>query len=125
MRFFADENVARALIVWARGNGHDVLYAAEGAGGVDDATWLAEAEQSERVILTADKDFGELIFRDHLNSHGVVLLRLEDLAVPERVARLQTVWSVIEANPKGKFIVVTAKKVRVRPLATGDSQGEQ
>lgn len=66
--------------------------------------------------MTSDKDFGELIFRAHLNRHGVVLLRMEELTVAERLARLQADWSVIEANPSGQFIVITEKEIRIWPL---------
>jgi predicted nuclease of predicted toxin-antitoxin system len=76
MKFFADENVALLIVQWLRQMGHDVLYAAEADPGQDDAIWLHRAEQSERLIVTADKDFGDLIFRDRLNSHGVVLMRM-------------------------------------------------
>ena len=60
MKFFADENVARLIVQWLRERGHDVLYAAEVAPGRDDAVWQHQAEQSERLIVTADKDFGDL-----------------------------------------------------------------
>jgi predicted nuclease of predicted toxin-antitoxin system len=116
MKLFADENMARAIVNWLRSQGHDVLYAPDAKPGAADAVWLQQAEADKRLVVTCDKDFGELIFRDRLNSHGVVLLRLEDLTIPERLVRCQAAWSVIEANPQGKFIVITPKKVRVRPL---------
>ena len=66
--------------------------------------------------MTADKDFGDLIFRDRLNSHGVVLMRMHRLGLRERLARLAQAWSTVEANPTGKFIVITEGRVRVRNL---------
>ena len=116
MKFFADENVARLIVEWLRQRGHDVLYAADADPGQDDAFWLHQAEQSERLIMTADKDFGDLIFRARLNSHGVVLIRMHRLSLRERLARLVQVWSIVEANPRGKFIVITEGRVRVRSL---------
>ena len=111
-------------LAFPRASGHDVLYAAEAAPGESDPTWVTRAEQDERVLLTADKDFGELVFRDGLSSYGVVLLRLDNLTVAEALARLRSVWSVVEANPTGQFIVITEKKVRVRSLTApaGDSE---
>lgn len=119
MRILADENMARDVVAWLRATGHDVLYAAEAQAGAADVQWAARAEQEQRVILTADKDFGELVFRDGLTSYGIVLLRLDDLTVLEIVARLQSAWSVVEANPAGRFIVITEHRVRVRPLPSG------
>jgi predicted nuclease of predicted toxin-antitoxin system len=123
MKFFADENVARLIVQWLRQKGHDVLYAAEAAPGRDDDVWLHQAEQSKRLIMTADKDFGDLIFRDRLNSHGVVLIRIHRLSLRERLARLEEVWSTVEANPKGQFIVITEGRVRVRHLKL-DGKGQ-
>jgi predicted nuclease of predicted toxin-antitoxin system len=116
MNLFADENVARGIVRWLRASGHDVLYAAEALPGAPDADWLATAEKQKRIVLTADKDFGELVFRDGLNSHGIVLLRLDDVTAAEALIRLQSVWGIVEANRSGRFIVITQKKTRVRKL---------
>lgn len=116
MRILADENVPRSIVVWLRAEGHDVLYAAESRHRVPDDDLLAEAEAQGYVVLTEDKDFGELIFRDQRNSHGVILLRMDDLSASARLARLQAAWAVIEANLPGHFIVVSRTKLRVRPL---------
>ena len=116
MRILTDENVPQSVLTWLRATGHDVMSASELGIGDPDTRWLTLAESEERLILTSDKDFGDLVFRDSLTSFGVLLLRLEDVAVPAWVTRLQEVWGVVEANPSGCFIVVTSKRVRVRPL---------
>jgi predicted nuclease of predicted toxin-antitoxin system len=116
VRILADENVPRSIVVWLRAQAHDVLYAAESRAQVADVDLLAEAEAQGYVILTEDKDFGELVFRDRRNSHGVVLLRMEDRPAADRLARLQVVWAAIDANLPGHFVVVTAKNLRMRPL---------
>lgn len=116
MDYLADENVARRIVEWLRSQGNDVLYAAEERPGETDANWLQEAEIQGRLLITSDKDFGELIFRDGLSSHGVILIRLEELEVDARVRRLEQAWSIVEANPHHCFIVITAHRVRVRPL---------
>lgn len=116
MDFFADENVARPIVQWLRDSGHDVLYASEADPGIDDAVWLHRAEAESRLILTSDKDFGEIVFRDAQTSHGIILLRMDELKVPARIERLLAVWSVIQANPSGRFIVISANKIRVREL---------
>lgn len=116
MRLFADENTPRAIVVRLRGLGHDILYASEVEPGAADRDWPARAEAEKRLILTSDKDFVDLIFRDRLTGHGVVLLRLNELPLPDRLVRLEQAWSIIEAHPTGKFLVITARKVRVRDL---------
>ena len=116
MRFLADENVHGGIVQWLRSQGHDVLWATETLQGVDDDVLLQIAQQQERLLLTADLDFGELVFRGRLTSHGVVLLHMEDLTVQERLARLHAVWAILEAHAIGQFMVITEEMVRVRPL---------
>ena len=53
---------------------------------------------------------------DRLNSHGVILLRMGKLAISRRIERLDEVWAVVQANPRGRFIVITESKIRVRIL---------
>ncbi len=118
MRFLADENMHGGIVQWLRRQGHDVLWATETLRGSDDDVLLRIAQQQERLLLTADLDFGELVFRERLTSHGVVLLRMEDLMVQERIARLHTVWAILEAHSPGQFIVLTEERVRVRPLTS-------
>lgn len=120
MKILADEYLARDIVTWLRLRGHDVLYASEAGPGTSDRVWVTRAGNEARLLLTSDKDFGELVFRERLSGHGVVLLRLESLPVPEALARLQDVWSIIEANPAGKFLVITPKTIRVRDLATDE-----
>jgi predicted nuclease of predicted toxin-antitoxin system len=116
VRILADENIAGTIVVWLRSQGHDVLYAAESRAQTPDADLLTEAKAEDHVVLTENKDFGELVFRDRRNSHGVILLRLETLPASGRLARLQAVWNVVEANLPGKFLVVAETKVRIRSL---------
>lgn len=116
MKLFADENIARALVVHLRARGNDVVYASEARPGAPDTDWLSRAEAEARVILTSDKDFGDLVFRDRMTSHGIVLLRLDDLTVTERLTRLDQVWETVESNSAGKFLVVSTTKVRIRDL---------
>ncbi len=116
MRILADENVPRTIVDWLRGEGHDVLYAAESRNQTPDADLLTAAEAQGYVILTEDKDFGELVYRDRRNSHGVILLRMEDRPATQRLARIQAVWAVIESHLPGNFLVATLSRLRIRSL---------
>jgi len=116
MRLFADENVARAIVAWLRDLGHDVLYAPEIQPGAADSEWLRRAEAEGRILLTMDKDFGDLAFRDRLTSYGIVLLRLGDMPLADRLARLERAWASVEAHSIGKFVVITPNKIRLRDL---------
>lgn len=79
MKFFADESVDRHIVERLRREGHRVWYVAEMDPGIPDDVVLALANQETALLLTADKDFGEIVFRQRLHTHGVVLIRLAGL----------------------------------------------
>lgn len=56
-------------------DGHSVWYVAEMESGIADDVVLAMANQEAALLLTADKDFGEMVFRQHLHAYGIVLIR--------------------------------------------------
>ena len=114
MKLLADENIHADIVAWLRARGHDVLYAAESLAGTPDDALLAIARGDGRVLLTGDKDFGELVFHRRLVSRGVVLIRLETPRIADRLLRLERVWADVEAQAADKFIVVSQRKVRVR-----------
>ncbi len=63
MNILVDESVGQQIVARLRDDGHDVLYIAEMAPGVDDEEVLGAANEHDALLLTADKDFGELVFR--------------------------------------------------------------
>lgn len=77
MRWLADENVAATVIRELRQRGHDVLSVKESLRSESDDVILARAQTEQRIVVTHDKDFGELAYRSRLPATcGVVLLRL-------------------------------------------------
>ena len=77
MRLLANENVPLVAVVALRSIGDDVLWVAESFPSTRDADVLARAVSESRVLLTFDKDFGELAFRhEQPAACGVILLRI-------------------------------------------------
>jgi predicted nuclease of predicted toxin-antitoxin system len=74
--FLADESVDRQIVERLRLDGYGVVYVAEMSPGVMDEAVLMESRVSASVLITADKDFGELVFRRRQASTGVPLVRL-------------------------------------------------
>jgi predicted nuclease of predicted toxin-antitoxin system len=79
MNLVADESVDRPIVERLRQEGHDVVYVAELTPSIADDQVLQEANSRSALLLTADKDFGELVFRQHRVHAGVVLLRISGL----------------------------------------------
>jgi predicted nuclease of predicted toxin-antitoxin system len=63
MNLVADEGVDRQIVDRLRELGHKVFYAAESATSASDDALLERANQDDALLVTADKDFGELVFR--------------------------------------------------------------
>ncbi len=68
--------------------------------------------------MTTDKDFGELVFRLKLPTHGVLLLRIPDLTNIEKGTLLSKAIKQIENELIGSFSVITSRKIRIVPLLT-------
>ncbi|MBL8747381.1 MAG: DUF5615 family PIN-like protein [Phycisphaerae bacterium] len=86
MRFLANENIPALLVELLSIRGHDVGWIRRDAPGAKDAEVLRRSAAENRVLITFDKDFGELVFRLGAEaSSGVILLRLRG-STPEALA---------------------------------------
>jgi predicted nuclease of predicted toxin-antitoxin system len=114
VKLVADEGVDRQIVERLRRDGHEVIYVAELDPGIGDELVLQWADESGALLLTGDKDFGELVFRQRKASRGVVLLRLAGWA-PERKAELVS-ESLHEhgREMQGAFSVIAPTALRVR-----------
>ena len=116
MRFLLDQSTDARLIPFLRAHGHDATrIGSEYPAGLTDQTVLARAHTEQRILITDDRDFGELVFRLRQPHSGVIYLRLGDEAdlatKTERIAYVLTHY----ADRLDQFLVVTAHRVRIRP----------
>lgn len=123
MNLFADEGVDRPIVLALRAASFDVTYYAEIAPSSDDETILKHAQDEQALLLTCDKDFGELIFRNGLVAAGVVLIRLAGLNA-EHKSRIVTEALRLHGNEMlGSFAVISPGLLRIRrrdgALSTG------
>jgi len=116
MRFLADECCDAALVDALRGDGHDVLYAIESLQGATDDDLLARTVSERRILLTEDKDFGELVYRLRRPAHGIVLLRFDVADRAWKVPRLRYLLEQEAERLPDAFVVLEVDKVRIRPL---------
>jgi predicted nuclease of predicted toxin-antitoxin system len=107
--------VDSAVVQRLRLDGHEVAYVAEMAPSMPDEEILREANATGALLLTADKDFGELVFRRRLLHAGVILLRLAGLTNPTKADVVAEVCEEHEADLTGSFSVVSPGQVRIRP----------
>jgi predicted nuclease of predicted toxin-antitoxin system len=116
MRLCANENVPEDCVIQLRQAGHEVSWLREAAPGSSDADVLIRAWAEKRLLITFDKDFGELVFRHGVKaSHGIVLLRIAQ-TTPRAVAERVTAVLSSRDDWAGHFTVVDDFAVRMRPL---------
>lgn len=116
MRFHANENIESEIVAFLRADGHDVAHAAELTPRAPDDLVLQIATRENRIVLTADKDFGELCFRRRQPSAGVILLRARDVSPAARIRMIADLLRTHGDRLVGHFTVVSERGVRARSL---------
>ncbi len=116
MRLLANENFPAAAVDTLRGHGHDVAWVRMDAPDSSDRQVLDRAVAEDRILITFDKDFGELAFRAGLPaSSGIVLFRIR-LTSPSQVAQPAVAALESRADWAGHFAVVLDDRVRMTLL---------
>jgi predicted nuclease of predicted toxin-antitoxin system len=116
MRFLANENIPGALVTALRAAGSDVVWIRTEAPGIHDREVLAWAAREERILLTFDKDFGELAKASGLPpACGVILLRIP-MPRPNEVGQQLTSLIMARHDWAGHFSVIEPGRVRMRSL---------
>lgn len=114
MRCLADEGVDRQIVDMLREAGHEVLYVAEIEPGISDQVVLERSRERGVLLVTTDKDFGELVFRQGLYTNGVVLLRLAGLSQSKKAETVANVFAQHGSEMAQAFSVISPNMVRIR-----------
>lgn len=113
MKFLLDVNASGALIPLLRKQDHDVVCVADVDATMTDQVILAWAVREQRIIITTDSDFEQMIWLQAKPHFGV--LRLENLPRSERLTLLQEVLAAYTQELEtGAIIIATQKKIRIR-----------
>ncbi len=116
MRWLVDECVDAALAAQLRKLGHDVAYMSDVAPRATDAEVTRRAHNESRLLLTEDKDFGDLIFRQARPVPGIVFLRIDSAHRSLKGARLQAAIDKFGETLFGRYTVIEEARFRSRPL---------
>jgi predicted nuclease of predicted toxin-antitoxin system len=115
LKFLANENIPSASVAVLEAAGHDILHVAEACPGEADVGVLELAQRQARIVVTFDRDYGELVFRLRKpRPAGVVYLRFDTLWPTEPGEILASI--VGSVSLEGCFTVVERNRLRQRPL---------
>lgn len=113
MNFVADESCAGPVIRVLREAGHDVVAIAEVAKGATDEEVLERALNEKRVLITEDRDFGELVYARGRSSAGVILVRFHSHARSAKPATVVEAVTRLGSRLRDAFTVVEPGRVRI------------
>lgn len=116
LKFLVDESSGKKLFSFLLKNGFDVKFVTDIIPGASDKKVLEFAEKENRILITNDKDFGELIFRLNKPSSGVILLRLKNDSPKNRQKYIINLIEGLSSKLKSSFAVVTEGRTRIRKI---------
>lgn len=112
MRFLVDECTGSKVAKWLREQNHEVFSVYDEARGIADDKVIEKAFSEDWILITNDKDFGEMIFRERRKHKGVIFLRLEDERAVNKIVVLQRLLENFAEKLSEHFVVATETRVR-------------
>jgi predicted nuclease of predicted toxin-antitoxin system len=113
LKFLIDIGVGKKVEQWLKDNGYDMKAVRDSDPKATDGTILKTAVSESRMVMTMDKDFGELVFKSGKSHAGVLILRLEDANGNEKVEAVKTIMEEHEDKLYGKFCVFQSGRLRI------------
>ena len=114
-RFLVDECIGRRFHRLLEMK-YDSMFVGDWRRGAEDIEVVLKAIDDDRIIITEDKDFGEIIFKYRLVPPGLILFRTRTTNPQRRLDLLEKVLKKVD--PYEKIIVISEKAIRVRPIPT-------
>ena len=115
MKFLANENIPKRTVELLRAQGIDIVSVLDVATGLSDLEVLEVGNDQDRILLTFDKDFGNLVFKADAKAKGVLLLRFKPTS-PEQIAQKLKALIATGIQLEGQFVVMNEQRVRISRL---------
>lgn len=114
LKFIVDVGVGRSIEEWLKLQGFEVVTISSINPEMKDSQIIELANIEVGIIITMDKDFGELVFKEHNSHKGILLLRLEDAVSEEKLAAIQNIIPEHLEKLENNFSVYQNGKLRTR-----------
>ncbi|MEZ4866312.1 MAG: DUF5615 family PIN-like protein [Caldilineaceae bacterium] len=114
-KFIVDECTGMAVVHFLRDQGHDAIGVSEVLPQAVDHEILQWALSEGRIVVTNDKDFGDMVFRDSYAHAGLLLLRLSDDKIATKLRIVAAVVEQYADKLANRFVVATERDIRIRP----------
>ncbi|MEA1964042.1 MAG: DUF5615 family PIN-like protein [Candidatus Aerophobetes bacterium] len=117
MKFLADESVEKAVVDWLRDQKFDVAHIIEKVPSISDEEVIKLANSENRILITNDKDFGELIFHQGKIAPGILLIRATNEQSSNKVELVGKVLKMVKNKLEGHFVVVSEVGIRIKKFS--------
>jgi predicted nuclease of predicted toxin-antitoxin system len=114
LKFLVDVGVGKKVERWLKENGYDVMPARVINPKAADSELLYLAVAEKRMVITMDKDFGELVYNSGRLHSGVLILRLDDATGDEKVAVVRKILDEFGGNIENRFCVFQDGRLRIK-----------
>ena len=112
MRFLVDECTGPHVANWLSEEGYEIFSVFHEARGMADPDVLFKALSEHWILITNDKDFGEMVFRERRQDHGVIFLRLDDERSANKIDVIRRLLAKYPNKLADRFVIVTETRVR-------------
>lgn len=114
VKFLADENIEYRIVTHLREKGYDILAITESFVSMNDEKILQKAYLEDRVLLTNDKDFGDLIFLQKLHHKGIILFRFKSENLLDKIHVFDVLLKNYQEKLMNKFVVIGDSQIKIR-----------
>jgi predicted nuclease of predicted toxin-antitoxin system len=122
IKFLADVNVEKPIVDLLMRRGLDEKWIPDFDCRMEDADLIKLLNLEGRILITNDKDFGELTFLQKMDSHGIILIRVPGQQVHEKVRLMEKLLTGYRDKIVGHFIVIKKAKIRFIPMELKDER---
>ena len=112
IRFLVDECVGPEVFFRLADLRHEVAAVRLDNPGMADPEVLRQSVAENRILITCDKDYGNLVFERKLPHVGIVLLRIPDARAGDKIAALLELLELYPQDLVDNFVVTTRRKIR-------------
>ena len=112
MKFLADANIESKVVQFLIYSGYEVKWVLEDNPFLSDEDILEISYKEKRILITNDKDFGELVYKDYRNTFSIILLRVEQNDVMVKIRIVENLVTKHKDKIENKFVVANKNKIR-------------
>ncbi|OGB86640.1 hypothetical protein A3J41_03535 [candidate division TM6 bacterium RIFCSPHIGHO2_12_FULL_38_8] len=113
MKLLIDECVGPSVVRWLKEQNHDVVSIYDDFAGMKDVHVLQKSVTENRILITHDKDFGELIFKKKYQHCGILFLKLLDQQPTSTMRILERIITKHSNDLRNNFVIVTEVNIRI------------